>query len=210
MCEYRRSGVKPHEPNAEMDNDDSWLQPWLPLMARHSAGRPILELGCGSGRDTATLLAHGLDVVALDLSEEAVAEARLRAPSARIHRQDLQAPFPPEAEGCSVVLASLSLHYFSWPDTLALARRIHQWLPPGGLLVCRLNSTRDVHYGAVGHPEIAPRYYLVDGFPKRFFDADDVTLMFAEGWSTLSCKEGVIGRYEHPKWAWEVVLQRLA
>jgi len=34
---------------------DPWLARWLPLLAERAGGRPVLELGCGGGRDTATL-----------------------------------------------------------------------------------------------------------------------------------------------------------
>jgi trans-aconitate methyltransferase len=170
----------------------------------------VLELGCGGGRDTASLLAHGLSVIALDRSPEALAQARRAAPQAQFHCQDLQAPFPATPGASGVVLASLSLHYFSWPDTVALLQRIHAQLGSGGLLLCRLNSTQDVHYGATGHAEIAPHYYRVDGAAKRFFDAADVQALFGAGWTTLHAEEGVIQRYAQPKWAWELVLRRAA
>ena len=34
---------------------DDWLDPWLPELAARAAGLPVLEIGCGSGDDTATL-----------------------------------------------------------------------------------------------------------------------------------------------------------
>ena len=187
---------------------DPWLARWLPLVAEKAAGQPVLELGCGGGRDTATLVAAGHSVVAIELSPEAVARARERAPSAEIHCQDIRAPFPIDRGRVGVVVASLSLHYFAWPETCDLAERVRQVLRPEGLLLCRLNSTNDHHFGASGHPEIDKDFYLVDGAPKRFFDKDAVDRLFERGWRAIGVEEKVIDRYDHPKVVWEAVLER--
>jgi SAM-dependent methyltransferase len=189
---------------------DPWLEPWLPRIAERVGTRPILELGCGAGVDTATLAAAGHRVVAVDISFDSVAKARVRAPSGEFYCQDLRAPFPPSASRVNVVVASLSLHYFPWGETLALVRKIFDVLPPAGLLLCRLNSTNDHHYGASGHPEIEPNYYLVDGQPKRFFSKTAVQALFATGWRVLRLEERVVHRYAKPKSVWEVVLEKTA
>lgn len=190
-----------------MNDTDPWLERWLPLIAERLAGRPILELGCGGGRDSATLVAAGHSVVGIDLSADAVTRAGTKVPGGRFHAQDIRAPFPVEGE-LGVILASLSLHYFEWAETLALAARIRTHLRPGGVLLCRLNSTGDVHFGATGHPRIADNFYFVDGSPKRFFDRASVDSLFADGWRILSREERVVDRYEHPKALWEVIAER--
>jgi SAM-dependent methyltransferase len=187
---------------------DDWLDPWLPELAARSAGLPVLEIGCGSGDDTATLAAAGLPVVAFDLSPEAVAAARARVPQATITCQDVRDPFPLGPGAAGAVVASLSLHYFPWTETLALAARIHDVLRPGGLLLCRLNSTEDTHFGARGHRAIEEHFYDVNGAPKRFFDAAGIDRLFAAGWQRLSTRHAVTGKYGLPKSLWEVALLR--
>ena len=187
---------------------DPWLDRWLPLVAGRAGGGPVLEIGCGRGEDTATLLAAGLRVVAFDLSPEAVMHARLRAPAATVTCASVLAPFPLEGEGIGVVVASLSLHYFSWPVTLSLAERIRGTLAPGGVLLCRLNSAEDHHFGATGHPEIEPGYFLVDGEPKRFFDRAAVDALFGAPWRTLAVEHRTTDKYPQPKALWEVVVER--
>lgn len=187
--------------------NDPWLQRWLPMLAARSADACILELGCGSGQDSAALAAAGHAVVGIDRSERSIAGAKARVPSGDFHCQDIRAPFPVPPGAAGAVVASLSLHYFPWPETLALARRIRDALRPGGLLLCRLNSTNDHHYGASGHPEIEPDYYLVDGEPKRFFDRVAVERLFADGWRRIGLQEMVIDRYDHPKAVWEAILE---
>jgi SAM-dependent methyltransferase len=186
---------------------DPWLARWLKLIAERAAGLPVLELGCGGGHDSAVLTAAGLNVVGVDLSADAVERARQRVPSAEFHCQDIRAPFPLARAG--VVVASLSLHYFTWPETEALVGRIRRLLVPSGILLCRLNSTNDHHFGASGHPRIDDDYYLVDGAPKRFFDRAAVDRLFSPGWRMLSIEERTIDRYDLPKSVWEVVLEKI-
>jgi SAM-dependent methyltransferase len=187
---------------------DSWLDRWLPRIHARAVAAPVLELGCGRGEDTFTLTHAGYRVVALDVSARSLDEAKIRVPQAEFHCQDIRAPFPVQAASVGVVLASLSLHYFAWSDTLALVRRVRETLRPGGVLLCRLNSTHDHHYGASGHPRIDENFYCVHGESKRFFDRVSIDALFSAGWRSLSVEEHVIHRYAHPKVIWEVILER--
>lgn len=187
---------------------DPWLERWLPLLAERGGGAPVLELGCGAGRDSAVLAAAGLAVLGLDTSTPAIRRARARVPGGRFLRHDLRTPLPVSKGGVGAVVASLSLHYFPWRETEAVVARMRRALRPGGVLLCRLNSTRDHHYGASGHPRIGASYYRVNGERKRFFDRAAVRRLFARGWRVLSLEERVIQRYEKPKVVWEAVLER--
>ena len=131
---------------------DPWLYPLLLEIRARSGEKPLLEVGCGDGIDTAVLVGAGCRVIAIDRSEAALVEARARAPAGEFHCQDMRAPFPLEAGGASIVVASLSLHYFPWDETTQLVERLRDTLAPGGLLLCRLNSTNDRNHGSVGHP----------------------------------------------------------
>ncbi len=186
--------------------DDPWLERWLPLIGEKVAGLPILELGCGDGRDSDIIAGAGHRVVGVDLSPSAIEKAVTRVPNGEFHCQDIRAPFPVAAT--NVVLGSLSLHYFSWPETVAVVGRIRDVLRPRGLLLCRFNATDDHNFGASGHPEIAPSYYLVDGHPKRFFDRVAIAELFADGWSVLGMRHEVTRRYGIPKAVWEVGLEK--
>lgn len=187
---------------------DPWLSRWLPLLKDRVGARPVLEIGCGTGADTSTLAGAGLAVIAFDLSAISAAATRLRVPQARVYCQDVRSTFPLGTGDAGAVVASLSLHYFAWNETLELIRRIRETLQPSGLFLCRLNSTEDKNFGAKGHPEIEPNYFLVDGQPKRFFDADSVHALFGSGWRVLSQEHHTTKKYVRQKALWEVLAQR--
>jgi SAM-dependent methyltransferase len=187
---------------------DPWLDRWLPLALHHAGDKPVLEIGCGHGDDTIVLARAGLNVVAFDLSRTEVAIAKRRVPSASIECRDIRSPFPVAAQSVSLVVASLSLHYFPWAETVTIVQRIHEVLSPGGLLLCRLNSTEDRHFGAAGHPEIEPNFYLVNGEQKRFFDAASIASLFVNGWTRLSQEHFTTRKYVMSKALWEIVLAK--
>jgi SAM-dependent methyltransferase len=186
---------------------DLWLERWLPLIVERAAGTPVLELGCGSGRDSVILSRVGLTVTGIDRSPEALAEARARVPSGTFYEGDIRDALP-DITGLGAIVASLVLHYFTWEETAALAGRLFRCLRQGGVLLVRVNSTEDHHYGASGHPEIATNYYRVDGEPKRFFDREAMLRLFDGAWNFLHLEQRVIQRYERPKVIWEAVLER--
>jgi SAM-dependent methyltransferase len=188
--------------------DDPWLSRWLQLIHESSGSGSVLEIGCGHGADTAILTAAGLRVHAFDLSAVAVRIARIRVPSAKIELRDIRAPLPEGAEKFGTIVASLSLHYFAWAETADLIGRIRLALRPNGVLLCRFNSTDDHNFGASGHPEIEPNFYLVEGERKRFFDKGAVESLFAAGWNILSLEHFATRKYVKTKALWEVVLER--
>jgi SAM-dependent methyltransferase len=185
---------------------DQWLQRWLPRMCERAGASAVLELGCGDGRDTAAMAEAGLHVVAIDLAADAIARARAAAPGAEFHVNDVRAPFPVHA--APVIVASLSLHYFDWTETLAIIARIRATLGPRGLFIGRFNSTNDHNFGASGYPRIDDNYYLVRGRHKRFFDRDSIDTLFGVGWRTIAVGETTIQRYDEPKVVWEVVVEK--
>ena len=190
-------------------HDDFWIERWLKLLRAAGGSGRVLELGCANGRDTAWLAGQGFRVVGTDISLDALRQCAAAVPNVGVIRHDLRKPLPFADGTFGAVISSLSLHYFPWAETRGAMAEIRRVLkPPFGVMLCRLNSTRDVHYGsASGAREIERHFYEVPGpfgDRKRFFDRDDVHNLF-EGWKVLSCVERTIVRYEKPKVVWEVV-----
>jgi SAM-dependent methyltransferase len=183
---------------------DPWLNKWLSLIQEKSSHGLVLELGCGNGRDTVNLLSAGCKVIAADLSMENLSECADTVPHADLLQMDNGKPLPFVDHSISVIVASLSLHYFPWTVTMQIASELKRCLKADGLLLARFNSTNDVNYGAGSGVEIEPNFYQVRSSTKRFFDENSVRL-FLQGWDIQFIEENVIHRYEKPKSVWEVM-----
>ena len=188
------------------------MEPWLPLMRGSAGDGPLLELGCDTGGDTAWLRGQGFEVVAGDIALPALRQCGAAAPGARLLQLDLRRPLPLRDGSFGVVVASLCLHYFDWPTTERAVAEVRRCLRPGGLLLCRVNSVRDVLHGAREGEEIEPGLRRVHGtysVDKRFFGRGDLDRLFDRTrWAWQACAEHTIARYAQPKVAWELVLRR--
>ena len=184
---------------------DPWLDKWLALIKKKSANGHVLELGCGSGWDTIELLSAGCEVIATDISMQNLTECAKSVPQASLVQMDNEKIFPFADHSISVIIASLSLHYFSWDVTMKIASELRRCLKADGLLLARFNSTNDYNYGASPTTsEIEPNFHLVGTSTKRFFDKNSVQT-FLQGWDIQFLEENVIHRYEKPKSVWEVM-----
>ena len=186
-------------------SEPSWLARWQHLLHLGQA-TPVLEIGCGSGMDSQHLAAQGR-LIAADYAVEGLQLARQVAPSAQFLQLDLRNNLPFAPESFQVVVASLCLHYFSWQRTEAIVAQLYACLRRNGHLLARVNSSKDKNHGAVGHPALEPNYYLVNGEPKRFFDAPSMLRLFQERWTVVSLEEMEIQRGQS-KVVWEIILQK--
>lgn len=188
---------------ASMKNDP-WLEKWRSLICERSAGGYVLELGCGNGRDTIDLLSAGCKVIAADISMRNLMECTELVPQARLLQMDNSEPLPFPSASIDVIVASLTLHYFSWDVTMQIASELKRCLKVDGILLARFNSTKDYNYGASSTDEIEPNFYKVRDSTKRFFDEHSVR-SFLQGWAIQFLEENMIHRYEKPKSVWEVM-----
>ena len=183
---------------------DPWLDKWVPLLKQRSANGFILELGCGWGWDTLELLNAGCNVIAADLSTENLSTVKSTLPHADILQLDHSQPLPFVDHSISVILASLSLHYFTWTVTLQIASELKRCLKADGILLARFNSTDDINYGAGSDVEIEPNFYQMGTSTKRFFNKEAVRTMFQD-WDIQFLEENIIHRFDKPKSVWEVM-----
>jgi SAM-dependent methyltransferase len=188
-------------------DSDQWLERWRSTLDTAREGK-VLELGCGSGRDSRYLSGLGLSLIAGDYSQPALEICRQLSPFADIRLIDIREPLPFEDNLFPIVVASLCLHFFPWDKTMAIMDEIRRCLKAGGYLLARLNSTTDMHHGAAGQQEVEPGLYRVDGKLKRFFDREAVGRLVGKEWKVYSLEESTVCRYESPKVLWEVVLEK--
>jgi SAM-dependent methyltransferase len=170
-------------------------------------GRSVVEFGCGFGYVTEALLAMGCRVLATDASAVALKKLKECLPAAQAMVVDLSRPFPFPDGAFDCAVADLCLHYFDGRTTAEILLEIARILVPRGFLLCRVNSSQDVHFGAGAGFERERGFYDRDGRCKRFFDEAMIGEFFAE-WEMISLKRYDMRGYGQPKNLYEIVLQK--
>lgn len=114
----------------------------------HLGGARVLELGCGTGKNSEWLAAQARELVALDFSPGMldVARRRVRAAHVRFVERDITHAWPVEAASMDVVVGNLVLeHVHDLQPIYSEAARV---LRPGGeLFLCELHPYRQLRGG---------------------------------------------------------------
>ena len=151
---------------------DDWLDLFEETM--QSCTTPIIDLGCGKGNDVLYLIEHGkTNVIPCDYSGPAIDNIKKNFPEIlRAECFDMAAGFPFPDEFTDVIIANLSLHYFTEKITHEIVSEIKRILKPQGILIFRVNSIRGVNNNWL---EVEPHLFRdPDEGYKRFFDEDDI------------------------------------
>jgi SAM-dependent methyltransferase len=116
---------------------DSTLVNWLALQAPRGEDKQALIVGCGLGDDAEAVAKRGFEVTAFDISETAIASARVRFPDSKVDYQvaDLFA-LPPEWAGrFDLVVESRTIQALPWDYTEAAVKAIAAQVAPAGVLL---------------------------------------------------------------------------
>ena len=107
--------------------------------------RDVLELGCGTGKNTVWLAEHARHVIAMDFSLAMIARAheRLRTSNVKFVRHDVRELWPVGAASVDVVVGNLILEHVH--DLAPVFFESARVLRPGGqLFVCELHPYRQL------------------------------------------------------------------
>jgi ubiquinone/menaquinone biosynthesis C-methylase UbiE len=112
------------------------------------AGRRVVEVGCGTGRNTIWLAQQAAALLAMDFSEEMLARARAKVQDRRVRfvQHDARQRWPLEDNSADTVIAMLILeHVEQLSSVFVEAARV---LVPGGeFFVCELHPMRQLTGG---------------------------------------------------------------
>jgi len=185
---------------------DDWLDKFLPVLelARTKA---VIDLGCGIGNDTLYLTERGFNVISCDYSIEALKRLSYFIEKPEIRHFDIRTRFPFDDSFTDVIISDLSLHYFSKDETEKIISEISRVLTGCGIFICRINSVRDVNFGAGQGEKIEENFYNYKGSLKRFFDKCDIEYFFRD-WKIDYINECEMLRYKHKKIVWEFAARR--
>lgn len=108
----------------------------------------VLEIGCGTGKNTAWLAARARSVIAMDFSAGMLAQARksVCAPCVQYVQHDIRAPWPLADASVDLVVGNLVLEHVEGLE--AVFRQAFRVLRPGGeFFVCELHPFRQITGG---------------------------------------------------------------
>lgn len=149
-----------------------WTAPFLAPL-REAGVRTILELGCGTGHDAARLAGEGYSVTAIDISGEAIGQARARYGSvASFMVADMTQRLSFPDEDFDAVMSNVAMHMFPDAVTRALFAEVGRVVRPGGLFVFHVNALEDRPLRARALParELEPDYVAEEsGQTMHFF-----------------------------------------
>jgi SAM-dependent methyltransferase len=109
------------------------------FLPRLPPGARLLDLCCGTGRVAAALEARGFRVTGLDLSEEMLRLARLRAPASEFVRADARAFRLPAVFDAALSTFDSLNHILSLKELAAVFRNVRRALRLGGLFFFDVN-----------------------------------------------------------------------
>lgn len=158
------------------------------------AGGSVLDLGCGTGRDTLALIEAGFDVTAVDGSPEMAREASRRTGQAVRVMLFEDIDFETKFDGIWACASLLHVPRQGLPRVLA---GVHRALKAGGKLYASFKSG-----GTEGRDSLG-RYY-------NYLNAEELEPLFrgAGGWDRLELRTGRGKGYDGTETGWVEVLAR--
>jgi ubiquinone/menaquinone biosynthesis C-methylase UbiE len=124
---------------------DAFVLRQVPL---HLTGARVLEVGCGTGKNSAWLASQARELIALDFSPGMldVARRRVRSSTARFVEHDITRAWPADPETVDVVVGNLVLEHVR--DLAPVFREAARVLRVGGqFFFCELHPYRQLRGG---------------------------------------------------------------
>jgi SAM-dependent methyltransferase len=175
------------ESGHDLDWGGLWTGPFL-VPLREAGVRTILELGCGTGNDAARLAGEGYSVTAVDLSGEAIKQARARFGSmVRFAVADIAQRLPFTDGSFDAVMSNVAMHMFPDGVTRALFAEVRRLVRPGGLFLFHVNALADRPLRARWLParELEADYVAEESGQTMHFFSEAYLRELLAGWREL-------------------------
>ena len=175
------------EAGDDLDWGGLWTVPFL-IPLREAGVRTILELGCGTGNDAARLAGEGYAVTAIDVSGEAIGQAKARSGSvARFMVADMTRRLPFPDGRFDAVMSNVALHMFPDGVTRAVFAEVGRLVRAGGLFVFHVNALEDRPLRARWQPasELEPDYVVEESGQTMHFFSEAYLRELLGGWQQV-------------------------
>jgi SAM-dependent methyltransferase len=186
------------ESGADLDWGGVWTEPFLGPLEDAQVGT-ILELGCGTGNDAARLSGQGYTVTAIDLSSEAIAQARAKFGTlGRFMVADMAQPLPFPDESFDAVMSNVAMHMFPDDVTRAVFAEVARLVRPGGLFLFHVNALEDRPLRARQLParEVGPDFVVEESGQTMHFFSEPYLRELLTGWRELQLAPVSIPHHE--------------
>jgi SAM-dependent methyltransferase len=175
------------ESGDDLDWAGLWTTPFL-VPLREAGVRTVLELGCGTGNDAARLAGEGYSVTAIDLSREAIGQARARYGSlATFLVADMtgQLPFPDGS--FDAVMSNVAMHMFPDGVTRTVFAQVERLVRAGGLFAFHVNALEDRPLRArrLAARELEPDYVAEESGQTMHFFSEAYLRELLAGWQRV-------------------------
>jgi ubiquinone/menaquinone biosynthesis C-methylase UbiE len=139
----------------------------------------VLELGCGNGKTASALVRGGAEVIGLDFSKQGLNVCAATLPDERLHlvRGDVRS-LPFRDGSFDHVVAFHVLGHLAYEERTRAVSDVQRVLRPGGELLLRVFSTRDMRCGKGSLVEHMT-FLKGNGIPCHFFEEDEILALLA-------------------------------
>lgn len=178
---------------------DPLLEKWVTCL---ESRRPVLDVGCGQGRNSVYLARHGLSVHAVDPSPVAIGQLERRISEEKLAIHTVCAGFSEanlKHDDYGGVLLFGLVQELEWPVIGSLTEFCRQHLAAGGLLLVTAFSTLDPIYPyhhrtwrSIGHNS----YRSPEGGIRTYLEPDQILELF-DGYDVLHHWEGLGPEHRH-------------
>lgn len=137
--------------------------------------RKILEIGCGQGRDATYFAQHGFEVVAFDISENAIksvnqAKQALNLTNLNVFVHDVEEPLQYPSEHFDFVYSNLALQFFDLKSLDKIFQNTAKLMKKNSTFLLSTKKKGDKYY-QFGN-KVSDDAFEYKGIVRYFFDAN--------------------------------------
>lgn len=130
-------------------------------------GKRMVELGCGNGRDAVYFAGQGLQLTALDMSQEAITQLQSRnIPNAEFLCGDFVNADVHQPNSYDYAYSRFTIHSINHNQEQVLLNNLFRGLRPGGKLFIEVRSVNDPLFGK--GRQVERNAYFYDNHYRRF------------------------------------------